>query len=178
MQPVVVSGLDDGKTYTCTLHATNAVGDGAESVSSDSFVPHDGIPEPPTDVSAVGDFDTGAIHVAFVELADGGSPITSFDVTCTSTNGGTTITESGASSPIDVPGGTPGKFYTCTVTATSDAGTSDPVGNVELGDRRPRARCAHDHAGSTARRRRTARLRRGHECGHRGDRCARDMHVK
>ena len=126
VQPVVVSGLDDGKTYTCTLLATNALGDGAASASSDPFVPHDGIPEPPTDVSAVGDFDTGAIHVEFAELADGGSPITSFDVTCTSTNGGTTITESGASSPIDVPGGTPGKFYTCTVTATSDAGTSTP----------------------------------------------------
>src|SRR5436190_20737753 len=39
VSPVVVTGLDNGKTYTCTVSATNGNGTGAASVASASTVP-------------------------------------------------------------------------------------------------------------------------------------------
>jgi fibronectin type III domain protein len=37
--PIVVSGLNAGKTYTCTVRARNKVGFGAASAPSDPVVP-------------------------------------------------------------------------------------------------------------------------------------------
>lgn len=66
----------------------------------------------------------GQISVAFTPPASvGSSAITSYSVTCASSDGGTASDASGTSSPIVVTGLTNGKTYTCTVTATNSEGT-------------------------------------------------------
>ena len=53
----------------------------------------------------------------------GGATITSYEVSCTSSDGGSSGSGSGGSSPVSVSGLTNGKTYTCTVAATNAAGT-------------------------------------------------------
>ena len=50
--PIVVTGLTNGTSYTFTVHATNAIGNGPESVSSNSVTPS-GLPGAPTNIVAV-----------------------------------------------------------------------------------------------------------------------------
>ena len=64
------------------------------------------------------------MQVAFVPPANNGAPITRYNVTCTSSDGGATGTATGHSSPINVSGLTNGNTYTCHVSATNSAGTS------------------------------------------------------
>jgi streptogramin lyase len=121
--PIVVGGLTNGKTYTCTVSATNDRGTGAPSSASNVVVPAPTVPDPPT--NAVGTRGNGTASVAFAAPAnDGGSPITSYTATCTSSNTGATGSASGAASPIVVSGLTNSRTYTCTVTATNALGTS------------------------------------------------------
>ncbi len=118
--PIVVTGLDNGKTYTCTVLATNSVGSGDASVASDATVPATvpGTPAAPTLTHG-----NASISVAFVAPgSNGGSAITSYTATCTSSDGGATGSNTGASSPIVVSTLTNGKTYTCTVFATNVAG--------------------------------------------------------
>jgi mRNA-degrading endonuclease toxin of MazEF toxin-antitoxin module len=74
--------------------------------------------------------------VSFTTSDNGGSEITGYTVTATPL-GGTTITETGSSSPITVTGLTNGTGYAFTVTATNSAGTgpastvSNPVTPVQ-----------------------------------------------
>lgn len=97
-----VFGLSNGQTYTFTVVATNAVGDGTESEPTEPVVPFSSttVPDAPTGVSGVaGD---GTVSVSWVApLDDGGSPVTGYAVTaspggegCTTT-GGTSCTVSG-----------------------------------------------------------------------------------
>jgi hypothetical protein len=62
--------------------------------------------------------------VAFTSGSDGGAAVSAFSATCTSSDGGTERTGSGATSPVSVEGLTAGAAYTCTVTATNAAGAS------------------------------------------------------
>lgn len=55
--------------------------------------------------------------------SNGGATITSYDASCT--GGGTSATASTTASPVNVTGLVNGIEYTCTVTATNSAGTSD-----------------------------------------------------
>jgi Fibronectin type III domain/NHL repeat len=122
--PIVVSGLTDGDTYTCTVTATNAVGTGAASAASNSFVPAT-VPDAPTigTVTLVG----STASVPFTAPAnDGGSPITGYTATCASSNFGTTRSGSHDSSPVAVASLSAAKTYTCTVTATNGVGASAP----------------------------------------------------
>ena len=116
-----MASLTNGKTYTCTVVATNSFGTSPASAASASFV----VATSPSAPTITGITHTaGSAVVTFTAGATGGSPITSFTVTCTSTNGGTTRSASLTHSPITVTGLTAGKQYTCRVTATNAIGTS------------------------------------------------------
>jgi streptogramin lyase len=121
--PIVVDGLTNGSTYTCTVSATNDRGTGAPSSASNTIVPAPTVPDPPTNV--VGTRGNTTASIAFAAPAnDGGSPITSYTTTCTPSNTGAVGSASGAESPIVVSGLTNSRTYTCIVTATNALGTS------------------------------------------------------
>ena len=112
-----MTGLTNGTTYTFTVTATNAVGTGISSGTSNSVVPAT-TPGAPTSVSAVR--GNGEATITFTAPADnGGSAITGYTVT--SSPGG--FTGTGGASPITVTGLTNGTSYTFTVTATNAVGT-------------------------------------------------------
>jgi len=116
--PIVVTGLTNGTAYTFTVHATNSVGNSAESSASAAVTPAT-VPGAPTAVSGTPGNTTASI--AFTAPAsNGGSAITGY--TATLTPGGATF--SGASSPIVVTGLTNGTAYTATVHATNAIGNS------------------------------------------------------
>ena len=119
--PVLVTGLDNGKTYTCVVHATNAEGNGSDSVASASTIPAT-IPSTPAQPTIAPSGTT--MNVTFVAPATGGSAITGYSASCVSSNGGTAGSNTGASSPIGVTGLSLGKIYTCTVHATNAEGNS------------------------------------------------------
>jgi hypothetical protein len=60
---------------------------------------------------------------------NGGNAVTSYTATCTSSNGGTTRSATGAGSPLSVASLSAGHAYTCTVTATNARGTG-PASNA------------------------------------------------
>ncbi len=62
-------------------------------------------------------------RIKFTLASNGGSPVTSYAVTCSGKKGAKKKTKTGPASPIKVKGLTPGKKYTCTVTATNAVGT-------------------------------------------------------
>jgi titin len=123
--PIVVSPLSNGASYTCWVTATNAIGTGSPSTVSNVAVPAVTVPDPPVIGTATP--DNATVNVAFTPAANGGgSAVTEFDATCTSSDGGDLGTGSGASSPVAVTPVTNGSHYTCTVTATNGVGTSLP----------------------------------------------------
>ena len=117
--PIVVTGLDNGKTYTCTVTATNKNGTSPPSAASGSAEPQTVPSAPAKPTVAAAD---GQITVSFSAPFDGGNPITSYTATCTSSNGGTSGTNTGGGSPITVSGLDDAKTYTCTVFATNGNG--------------------------------------------------------
>ena len=121
--PIVVLGLTNLDTYTCTVTATNGAGTGPTSAVSNSFAPAE-VPGPPT--GPVATPGAGSASVAFTPPVDnGGSAIESYSVSCTALNGDPG-SASGASSPVAVIGLTNGKTYSCTATATNSIGTGLP----------------------------------------------------
>jgi hypothetical protein len=80
------------------------------------------VPNTPTNVSASANSRTSATVSFVAPTNNGGSPILSYTVTATSSNGGVTVTSSGNSSPIRINGLTDGKSYTFGVAATNKAG--------------------------------------------------------
>ena len=117
--PVTVGSLTNGDTYTCTATATNPIGTSAASSASSSFTA-ESVPSAPTVTGIT--LGLNAVSVAFTTGADGGSAITSNTVTCTSSDGGATESNSGATSPITVSSLTNGNTYTCAVTSTNAIG--------------------------------------------------------
>jgi hypothetical protein len=130
---IQVSGLTNGKSYTCTVTASNSAGAGTPSAPSNAVSPAT-TPSAPTAVSATA--GAGSITVNFGAPANnGGASITGYMTTCTSSNGGVPGSNIGGASAtsIQVSGLTSGKSYTCTVTASNSAGagsastSSNPV---------------------------------------------------
>jgi hypothetical protein len=118
--PITVTGLTNGKTYVCTVTATNADGDSPASSPSDAVIPST-VPDAPGQPS-IADGDAQITLTFGTPASDGGSPITGYTGTCTSTDGGAAGTNTDVASPITVTGLTNGKTYICTVTATNAAG--------------------------------------------------------
>jgi hypothetical protein len=116
--PLTVIGLTNGTAYTFTVIANNAAGSSPASAPSNITTPL-GAPSAPQNVSAniVG---TSAVVSFEAPVTDGGLPVVNYKVTANP--GG--FTGIAASSPITIPGLTPGTTYSFTVTATNSAGTS------------------------------------------------------
>jgi hypothetical protein len=95
---------------------------GSEAFSSASTqVPN--VPGAPT----VGTATAGNAQISLTFSApgsNGGATITGYTATCTSSDGGATGSNTGATSPIVVSSLTNGKTYTCTVKATNSTGDS------------------------------------------------------
>jgi hypothetical protein len=124
VSPVVLDELSPGKTYTCIVQARNTGGFGAVSNRSVTVVTL----LPPKVTSAVG--GQRSVTVAFTMPGNLGPPLrVSYQVTCISSNGGTTSSQSAASSPIRVRNLSIAKTYTCRVSVRNGsgvAGTSAP----------------------------------------------------
>jgi len=118
-----VSGLTNGTKYTFTVYATNVMGPGTLSASSNAVIPA-GAPSPPTGVTVV--VGVRSATVTWTPPYDnGGSSIVSYTVT--SSPGGATCTYTVSSPETDsclVTGLLNATTYTFTVTATNTAGTS------------------------------------------------------
>ena len=125
-------GLTLGTAYTFTVAAVSDIGIGASSPTEAIVV---GAPTAPSGLTvfpgATG-ATTGALTVGITSSSGNGSPITSYTVTCTSSNGGATVTKTG-SKPVTFTGLLVGKRYNCTARATNARGTSgvsDPATGV------------------------------------------------
>jgi len=125
--PITVTGLTNGRIYTCYVTATNHVGTGPRSVPSSPTVPGTA-PAAPTIVSVASGRAPGPVGpllVSFKAGSDNGTPISSYRATCTPTGGASQrVTSTGT--PITVSGLTTGVSYTCSVVAISASGTSGP----------------------------------------------------
>ena len=116
--PIVVTGLTGGVAYTCKVKTTSTVGTSAWSADSNSATPTVApvLPSAPT-IGAATAGNTNAV-VTFTPNALGSGTFVSYTADC----GG--VTQTGASSPITVPGLTNGSSYTCKVKTTSSVGDS------------------------------------------------------
>jgi titin len=131
--PITVTGLTNGRTYTCNVTATNAVGTGPRSSDSASTIVGTA-PAPPTIVSVApgrAPGPTGPLGVSFKAGSNNGTPISSYRATCVPVlPGPTTHVVSSTGTPIMVTGLNTGKAYTCYVVAISASGTSGRSGTI------------------------------------------------
>jgi hypothetical protein len=119
---VTVMGLSNGQTYSFTVQATNAVGTGAASLSSNS-VTTPNLPNPPTNIMASLGTVTPSSGQATVSwhAPTSDDPILSYLIT--TLPGGATVTITAPATSGTVANLTDGATYTFTVAATSDVGT-------------------------------------------------------
>jgi len=95
--PLVIGGLTDGTTYSVVIEAVSTIGAGAPSA------PMSGTPEAVPGAPTITSVQTGpgSAQVAFTPGASGGGSVTGYRY---STDGGSTWTTVGTSSPFDVTG--------------------------------------------------------------------------
>ena len=126
--PITVTGLTNGRTYTCTVTATNGAGTSQPSAASNSVV-HALAPDAPVNVTA--NAANNAAQVVFTApdfdgpSFDNGSAVTSLTASCTSSDGRRLRFADGNVEPDSR--GRPRRTdqpYTCTVDATNAVGTS------------------------------------------------------
>ena len=139
---VTVTKLVAGVTYTCTAAAENAFGVGPSSAPPASVTMPTAPTVAPTGVSISPLPKSGNAEVSFNPIADsppgnGGSPITSYGVRCSS-SGNPTRSKTSSALPggsITLTGLVPGGTYTCVAVATNAVGsgpTSAPSGPATL----------------------------------------------
>lgn len=118
--PISITGLTPGTEYTFTVAGVNSQGTGLQSESSNAITTDAAAPSAPLNVVATKTGSTTATVTFSEPTLNNGAAVTGYTVT--SSPGG--VTASGAGSPINITGLTPGTAYTFTVTATNSAGTS------------------------------------------------------
>ena len=103
------------------MDATNDVGTGEELPASEQFL---AAAEP--DAPLIADLTRGnnSVTVDLVPGLDNGEPIDSYEVTCTSSDGGDPVTVDDSVESILVENLSNGTTYTCAATATNVMGTS------------------------------------------------------
>lgn len=128
--PTLVTGLTGGKTYTCNVMARNKVGFGPPSANSAAVVtlsppPSPTVPGAPT-ITGVAAGDR-SLNVSYSPPAsNGGANITDYKVSCVSSDGGVSRSNTEHSSPTRVSGLTAAKTYTCNVMARNRVGFGPP----------------------------------------------------
>ena len=119
----VVTGLENGGSYTFTVAAENAVGTGTASAMSTGIVV--GVPLAPSAPRAVRPA-AHTLRVSFSAAVDNGAPVSLYRARCVSPDGGVTRSASAAHGPVTVAGLTPAVLYRCIVTAQNGRGTGAP----------------------------------------------------
>jgi hypothetical protein len=121
----LVTGLTNGKAYSFKVVARNALGEGVPSAKSGATIA--GAPGRPGSAGTYIPPPTlGQIGVDGGIPSKNGSNITRYNATCTSSNGGVTVSgvrENPAYHIVLLSGLTSGKTYKCTMTATNARGT-------------------------------------------------------
>ncbi|MCR1781587.1 fibronectin type III domain-containing protein [Nocardioides carbamazepini] len=112
-----VTGLTNGTTYTFTVRATNAIGDGAASDPSSGVVPA-AVPDQVAQPSA--ERRDGGARITWPAAGGNGHAVTTYTVTATP--GGRTVIVDGTSTAATVDELTNGTPYTFTVLATNALG--------------------------------------------------------
>jgi hypothetical protein len=116
-----LTGFTTGASYQFTMSAHNSVGDGPQSKKSAPV--RVGSPSAPICCSSATRVAAGAIKLKFAKPPTNGAPITKYTATCSSSNHGVLKSKTGKVTLITVTGLTPGKRYTCKVSATNSRGT-------------------------------------------------------
>ncbi|WP_313588412.1 fibronectin type III domain-containing protein, partial [Aquidulcibacter sp.] len=127
--PIDVTGLSNGTAYSCSITATNATGTSASSTAASATPGLPIAPAAPT-IGAATPADRGASIAFTAPLITGGSPITSYNVTCV--NGTVSISAAGSTSPATVTGLSNGLTYSCSVRAINAVGTGPASANVSV----------------------------------------------
>lgn len=115
--PIIVTGLVNGTAVTCTVIATNAVGNSAASAPSASVIPAT-LPDAPGLFEATAGNATATLRFA-PPASDGGATVEDYTATCLP--GGASVT--GSASPLTVTGLANGTLYDCVVVARNAVGS-------------------------------------------------------
>ena len=124
--PIVVTGLTNGRSYTCRVKATSDLGTGPSSPASNAAIPRTP-PGPPTILSVVPGNAPGSAGPLTVRLAPGaanGSAITSYRVTCTKLSSGLPVVKTSATPVVTLNSLAVGATYSCVAVDISLGGTS------------------------------------------------------
>jgi hypothetical protein len=125
VRDITVTGLQNGVTYSCTLHITSASG----SAISDAFDVVPGSPVRPFGPNATP--GNASVILSFLPSEDNGSPVTGYTATCGAT-GQPSRTVTGPSSPLVVTGLANGTVYSCNVYGSNAVGAGEKSASMTV----------------------------------------------